>query len=718
MSGPVCEALRTTPKGRLVYMKEIDCMKLKDELDQVSPTPLSRYHTEKESSKLNLSFSLYSDNSNLSNNGDYQVKDGVVNVENHSKSDETLSSPKKLVDRSNSEHSSPLIVTPPSKHSQDQFSKSPVLDAVSPSQIDSLEALEAILHAEEMYESRVQRSRFERCKKHEEHNRNLTNFMMNQRLNVQRKIEHLKEKRQNSIERKQQAAKAEADRKLQSLRENNERHKEKMDTKQKEIEQKRLHLEREQKKREEECQHKYKQLKSLVNQVQENNAKFTKLYESFEHKQSFPELVGKFKAEMDKACAHLPLKLQQAFQTGNLSDELFSEFQNSVDQTQKAVIFINKQIVEISSQLKEVAEKKKQEEVKQAEDQKKVKNAKKQEAAAAIAQECGVQALSHALKERRAKHDLLAQVEASIKGFVTNSNPQVKQYRFDLQRAVNTPINAISGGDLHHLRDKLHRLLSLLRGQEVKISGRSIRADKLPEALLFCQNLIAKMLVRKGEEQVSSLHESAFPIAAVLLGLWCEFPIVGDLFMAHLQSMCPYVLPYYHFRQEGETVADYHRSLGYKVEEDGTVEEQDKFLRRMSGLMRLYCACLITSPPPPTPGGATRPPQGHTQFPHPHGLENGWMWLARVMDQDPHPDITAGLTYDVLVSCGTQLMRQYSIQFVKLVYLLYKQYLPKLKSVAVTNATLARLEIFLEAALKSGRIPEPEGILPAHFWFH
>ena len=36
-----------------------------------------------------------------------------------------------------------------------------------------------------------------------------------------------------------------------------------------------------------------------------------------------------------------------------------------------------------------------------------------------------VQALSYALKEQKAKADLLAQVEASIKGFVTNTNPQV-----------------------------------------------------------------------------------------------------------------------------------------------------------------------------------------------------------------------------------------------------------------------------------------------------
>ena len=52
------------------------------------------------------------------------------------------------------------------------------------------------------------------------------------------------------------------------------------------------------------------------------------------------------------------------------------------------------------------------------------------------------------------------------------------------------------------------------------------------------------------------------------------------------------------------------RSLGYRYV-DGEVEQQDKFLRRMSGLMRLYAAIIVT------PGS-------------PHGPGQGWRWLAQV----------------------------------------------------------------------------------------
>ena len=71
----------------------------------------------------------------------------------------------------------------------------------------------------------------------------------------------------------------------------------------------------------------------------------------------------------------------------------------------------------------------------------------------------------------------------------------MKKVRFNLQRAVNTPINAISAISGSHLRDKLQRLHNLLTGQPVEVSGKSIVATEVPEGVAFCQNLVAKMLV-------------------------------------------------------------------------------------------------------------------------------------------------------------------------------------------------------------------------------
>lgn len=71
----------------------------------------------------------------------------------------------------------------------------------------------------------------------------------------------------------------------------------------------------------------------------------------------------------------------------------------------------------------------------------------------------------------------------------------MKKYRFDLQRAVNTPINAISAVSGSHLRDKLQSLQGLLSGRQVHVAGKQVSAGQSPEGMAFSQNLIAKMLV-------------------------------------------------------------------------------------------------------------------------------------------------------------------------------------------------------------------------------
>ena len=43
--------------------------------------------------------------------------------------------------------------------------------------------------------------------------------------------------------------------------------------------------------------------------------------------------------------------------------------------------------------------------------------------------------------------------------------------------------------------------------------------------------MIARKLVSQGSQQVSSSVSSAFPIAAVAIGVWSSFPDVGDLIL-------------------------------------------------------------------------------------------------------------------------------------------------------------------------------------------
>lgn len=57
--------------------------------------------------------------------------------------------------------------------------------------------------------------------------------------------------------------------------------------------------------------------------------------------------------------------------------------------------------------------------------------------------------------------------------------------------------------------------------------------------------------------------------------------------------------------------------MGYLVDENGTVESQEKYIRRMSGLMRLFSAIIVAYP----------------KLWDPFGITNAIDWLVAWLDQ-------------------------------------------------------------------------------------
>ena len=78
---------------------------------------------------------------------------------------------------------------------------------------------------------------------------------------------------------------------------------------------------------------------------------------------------------------------------------------------------------------------------------------------------------------------------------VLSKDTQVKKYRFDLQKAISTPINAISGQSGEHLLDKIRRLRAVLSGQRVLVTGRQVSASDHPQGQNYCMNLLAQKIV-------------------------------------------------------------------------------------------------------------------------------------------------------------------------------------------------------------------------------
>ncbi len=297
---------------------------------------------------------------------------------------------------------------------------------------------------------------------------------------------------------------------------------------------------------------------------------------------------------------------------------------------------------------------------------------------------------------------------ASITGPLA-SDPALKQFCFDVKKAVNTSVNAINATSSTHLKEKLDKLDMLLSGLEVDIIGdKRLNAASHPHGIVFAMDYAAEKFVLQGGEVISSKPEQAFSMAAVIVSLWVKFPDFGSLFMAHLYKSCSYLVPFNPTKRAELSEEQYHRLLGYKYDDDGKVEEADRYLKRMSGLARLYAAVCIT---------AVTKAQLDDGKDHPHGLGNLWTWLASVMNLRPVAEVTATLLLDVLEVAGNTLWTEYRSMFKRLLELIWVALFPKIKEVTPEGqmARVSRLEEFLTKALTGGQIKKPEKLLPLGF---
>ncbi|XP_075982961.1 gle1 RNA export mediator [Anticarsia gemmatalis] len=286
----------------------------------------------------------------------------------------------------------------------------------------------------------------------------------------------------------------------------------------------------------------------------------------------------------------------------------------------------------------------------------------------------------------------LDQYEAQYKDLLQDVN--LKKFRFDCQKAVNTPVNALSSVSSLHMKDKYDKLSKLLKGETVQVLDIHVKATQHPQGLYYCTALLAKKIVRQGDLLVSSNTEAAYPLAAVTVALWAQFPHFGKLVEAYFHRMCPYLVPMYLPQKEGQTDKEFYLSRGYTYNDEGVVEKQDKFLKRMTGIFRLRCAIWTAKMPK------------FMNTPHPQGLRNGWQWLASFINLQPEPDISATLIHDFYIMCGSEFNKFYGKQFRKILELTSSQYLKILEDID-EGGPKTRLEVYLQTVLKSNDVPSP-----------
>ncbi|KAI4466886.1 gle-1-related [Holotrichia oblita] len=240
-----------------------------------------------------------------------------------------------------------------------------------------------------------------------------------------------------------------------------------------------------------------------------------------------------------------------------------------------------------------------------------------------------------------------------------------------------------------------------------EMQGFLLNHQKTYTDLLADQNLKqfkfdCKKAVNIPVNAISAQSGAAFCYGTIILSLWNECPDLGKLLLAHFHKQCPYLVPIHLPKAIGETDEDYYTSLGYQYV-DGVVEKQDKFLKRMTGIMRLYSAIIISKPKKSQKGL------------NPHGLTQGWRWLTATLNLEPKTDITATLIHVFLETAGCTMQNVYKNEFKKIIAFIITVYMPMLKKID-SGGPYTRLEVLLQEYQSKGQFFEPSGILPATYW--
>lgn len=273
-------------------------------------------------------------------------------------------------------------------------------------------------------------------------------------------------------------------------------------------------------------------------------------------------------------------------------------------------------------------------------------------------------------------------LEESIKAF--SDEDRFKQYRSDLKLFVKTLTNTLSSNSAEHIRDKIERYARLFSRQTVDYRNKPLSVNNHPDALNFCFYHAANSFLVTGLKQVLASNKSTYSFAQVMVALMIRFEEFSKILLAFFFEMCPYTVPFYPVRDANDNEVTYSVACGYALK-DGALEDEESFLNKMRGLIKLYAAIIqIYAPNSPL------------------NLRDGWKWLASMLNLEPVGSVSPAVLHSFLSITDLKLKSAYGKQFVKLIQYVKLVYLPKVSALNLRNPQAkVQLETYIDGLLKT-----------------
>ncbi|XP_020251908.1 protein GLE1 isoform X2 [Asparagus officinalis] len=304
---------------------------------------------------------------------------------------------------------------------------------------------------------------------------------------------------------------------------------------------------------------------------------------------------------------------------------------------------------------------------------------------------------SSAQNARERKEGSSSSDESGIKVMAADAALKSEANRLRIYNDVAKEIPSIPQKEFEKYGRKMFRIVSQITGTVEAVRSKAqdfistINGSVLPHPisiLVFAQKIVSFCETPRGNDD-----RFAFACACVILLVSSEVPVAMDFVLAELHKACIYTVPkHLHPSKPDAQSKDYWKMIGYR-EEDSKLESSQSYLKRLQPYMKLYAALVQTDM------------QG---IRNPHGLEHGWAWLAMFLNTLPANRSTAFALDAFLRMTGFALYRRYKSQFIKILDVISRSYLPALKKRddQKLGEIVNRLEGYLD---DKAYLKEPEG---------
>lgn len=248
----------------------------------------------------------------------------------------------------------------------------------------------------------------------------------------------------------------------------------------------------------------------------------------------------------------------------------------------------------------------------------------------------------------------------------------------------NQVVRSSSTQDYTRHESDISRNIKQIRGIRDNVRSKASELVKLLNDRQCPQSFSVEILIKKVVLSCASPASAPFAIANVIVLITSQVPYVMDILLAELHTACLYTVPKHLVYKKSifQSKEAYLRSIGYR-EDNGKLESTEDYLKRLESYMKVYGALVQTEIP---------------NIQNPHGLQEGWAWLARLLNSLPANQYTAVSLNAFLQMAGFALFKRYKSQFLKMLNVISDKFLVDLKSHNIPDSakTTAYMQAYIE----------------------